>query len=99
MSLKDDMARDLKDTFINLGEFAETRLVAGKRVDCVMYEDGETPADDYGVSQTTYTLQAEAASMPRIKVGDTLTIDGQVWLVTAYRLDYGMAVVKLQRNR
>lgn len=99
MSLKDDMARDLKDTFLNLNEFAETRLVAGKRIDCVMYEDGATPADEYGVSQTSYTLQAAAADMPRIKVGDTLTIDGQIWLVNAFRNDYGMAIVKLERNR
>lgn len=99
MSLKDDIAKDLRETFLNLDDFAETRTVAGRRIDCVFYESASSSGDDaMGVSQHNYTLQAAEKDMPTLTVGDRLRIDGEIWTVESYSIDYGMAVVQLTRN-
>lgn len=99
MSLKDDMARDIRETFLNLDDFAESRTVAGRRIDCVFYESaGSSGDDEMGVSRNSYTLQAAEADLPTLSVGDRLTIDGEIWYIESCNIDYGMAVVQLARN-
>jgi hypothetical protein len=99
MSLKDDMARDIRETFLNEDDFAETRTVAGRKIVCVLYEDaGSAGVDGMNVSQSSYTLQAAAKDLPTLTVGDVLRIDGELWGIESFSIDYGMAVVKLTRN-
>lgn len=99
MSLKDDMARDIQDTFLNGDEFAEQRTVAGRKIKCVFYENSPTAGtDEMGLAQYGYTLQCSAGDIPSLSAGDTLRIDGTIWMVTDYSNDFGMAVVNLSRN-
>lgn len=100
MTLKEDMEADLRETFMNVDEFAEPRLIAGKTVNCVLYPaNGDTAPDDtFPVGDCLYILQAPAADLPKIRVNDTLRIDQQIWTVDAFRLDYGMAVATLRRK-
>ena len=98
MSLKGDMARDIQETFLNLDDFAETRTVAGRRIDCVLYATGgSSGTDEMAVSQSNYTLQAAEKDMPAHTVGDRLTIDGEIFIIQDSSTDYGMAVVQLSR--
>lgn len=99
MSLKNDMARDIRETFLNLDDFAEKRTVAGRLIDCVFYESaGSTGTDEMSVSQNSYILQASENDMPMLSVGDRITIDGEIWAVDSYSIDFGMVVVKLSRS-
>ena len=99
MSLKDDMARDLEATFLNEDEFAETRTVAGRKIKCVLYENTPTAGtDEMGVAQYGYTLQARTADLPSLRAGDTLRVDGTIWMVIDISNDFGMSVVKMSKN-
>lgn len=99
MSLKDDMMRDLEETFLNGDEFAEVRTVAGRKIACVFYEDKPTSGtDEMGVAKYSYTLQAREKDIPKLQAGDTLRIDGAIWAVTDISKDFGMAVIKLSKN-
>ncbi len=98
MSLKEDMERDLA-IFLNEEDFAETRTVAGRKIQCILYEDKATDGtDEMGVAQYSYTLQARAADIPNLRAGDTLRVDGNIWAVIDISIDYGMAVIKMSRN-
>jgi hypothetical protein len=96
MSLKDDMARDIEETFLDMDEFAEMRTVAGRRIACVFYETSSS-GDEMGVIRHYYTLQAAEKDMPMLSVGDRLTIDGEIWTIESCATDYGMAVVQLSK--
>lgn len=99
MSLKDDMVRDIHETFLNAEEFAETRTVAGRKIACVFYEEKPTAgADEMGVAEYSYILQARETDIPKLQAGDTLRIDGQIWGVTDISKDFGMAVIKLTKH-
>lgn len=99
MSLKDDMLRDIDETFLNEDEFAETRTVAGRKIKCVLYEDSPTSGtDEMGVAQYSYTLQAKAADIPTLRAGDTLRVDGTIWAVIDISTEFGMSIVKLSKN-
>ena len=99
MSLKDDMARDIRETFLNEDDFAERRTVAGRRISCVFYEGGSSSGDDeMGVSRHSYTLQAAESDLPSLNIGDRITIDGEIWWIESYSIDFGMAVLQLARN-
>lgn len=99
MSLKDDMARDLDEIFLNEDDFAEVRTVAGRKIKCVLYEDAPTAGtDEMGVAQYSYTLQARADDIPNLRAGDTLRIDGNIWAVIDISNDFGMAVVKMSKH-
>lgn len=97
MSLKDDMTRDIHETFLNQDDFAEERTVAGRRITCVLYEAGSSSGSDMGVIRHSYTLQAAEKDLPTLSEGDRLTIDGEIWTITSFAIDYGMAVVQLEK--
>lgn len=98
MTLKEDLVRDIVETFLNTNDFAEVRTVAGRRISCVFYEENESDGiDAMGTSQKSYILQAAEKELPRITVGDRIRIDGELWVIQNCSNDYGMAVLKLSR--
>lgn len=97
MSLKDDMTRDILETFLDMDEFAEMRTVAGRKIPCVFYETSSGDGSDMGVIRHSYALQAAENDLPTLSAGDRLTIDGEIWVIQSCSIDYGMAVVQLSK--
>ena len=97
MSLKDDMARDILETFLNMDDFAEERTVAGRKISCIFYETTSSSGSDMGVIRHSYALQAAEKDLPELSPGDRLTIDGEIWTIESCAIDYGMAVVQLSK--
>lgn len=98
MSLKDDMQRDFGD-FFNLEEFAELHVVAGKQIQSVFYEQRNQERGNHGELPQQWEFQARKKDLPSIlRAGDTLTIDGKVWIVNGFKDDMGVAVITLTRR-
>lgn len=97
MSLKDDMASDMKSVFLNEGDFAERHVVEGRELIAIFYEEDLEPSDsNMGLVIKTYVLQAQRGDMPHVrKPGATLDIDGRLLIVQTWKTDCGMSVVKL----
>lgn len=98
MSLKDDMAADLAE-FFNLDEFAESHVVAKKRIDCILYELTTDSRDDEGIIPQQWQMQARRKDLPALlRAGDTLNIDGFIWIIDGFKDELGVAVVTLTRR-
>lgn len=97
MSLKDDMAADVGNVFLNEDDFAERHVVEGRELTAVFYEDDLEPSDsNMGLVIKTFILQAKSGDMPPVrKPGATLDIDGRLFIVQTWKTDCGMSVVKL----
>lgn len=96
MRLKDDMARDLDEVFLNEDDFAEVRSVGSKRVKCVLYETAQSQLDEEnGRGFKAYTLQAKKSDLPPLRAGDVLIVDGKTYTVSNVRVDYGMGIIEL----
>lgn len=100
MSLKTDINADIRETFLNEGEFAESRVVAGRVIKCVFYADADSNGADDGIAASYYLLYAETDDLPRtVKPGVQIAVDGKIYAVVSMRDDYGMSVLKLSSNR
>lgn len=96
MSLKTDINADIRETFLNSGEFAEPRVVAGRVITCVFYAGSDSNSDDAGTAESTHVLHAETTDIPRTaKPGKQIIIDGKAFDVLSIRDDYGIATLKL----
>lgn len=98
MSLKDDMAADMAE-FFNLEEFAESHVVAKKRIDCILYELNTNSRDDEGIIPQQWQLQAQRKDLPAVmRAGDTLNINGVIWIIDGVKDELGVAVLTLTRR-
>lgn len=98
MSLKDDMAADMSE-FFNADEFAEYHVVAKKRILCILYELNTNSREPEGIIPQQWQMQAKRQDLPAaMRAGDTLNIDGQIWIIDAFKDDIGVAVVTLSRR-
>lgn len=96
MSLKSDINADIRETFLNWGEFAESRVVSGRVIACVFYAGSDSNGDDMGTAESTHVLHAETSDIPRtVKQGKQIAIDGKVFDVLSICDDYGIATLKL----
>ena len=100
MSLKDEIAKDIDDIFLDLGDFAETHLVEGRNILCVM--DDETLKTRQGsaeisVDESTLLLFAKESDLPiRRKI---LDIDHKPYIVDDWKINAGMVEIALHQNR
>lgn len=98
MSLKDDMAADMSE-FFNIDEFAEPHVVAHKRILCVLYELNTSSRDDEGIIPQQWQMQAQRKDLPAVmRAGDTLNIDGVIWIIDAFKEEIGVGVATLTRR-
>lgn len=101
MSFQDAVARDNRKVFLSPGkkEFAGVRCIAGKPVDCDLWEaKPATILDDGSQSYAEYDLMAVYADLPPLRVGENIVIDDQIWGILSFRVDGGMAVVHIARR-
>lgn len=98
MSLKDDMQKDFA-VFFNSDEYAEMHVVAGKQTACVFYEQIDNARGNHGEYPQAWQLQARKQDLPSVmRAGDTLTIDGKIWIINSVKDDLGVSVVNLTRR-
>ena len=103
MGFKEQIARDLDNVFLNLGEFAELHRVEGKEIPVVM--DGDRlnklkQGQILGVVEADVLLMGKAADFPAdLDPGRLLNLDGREMVVGASGKEMGLAEVALTQNR
>lgn len=106
-SLKDMVQKDIYGVFLELDDFAEWHVVAGKKIKCVLDADETSgPAkksfsqsvfqDEFGYVKADYTLFANTKDLPcRQSPGQTITVDNRQFVIIAWNEAMGMAELSL----
>lgn len=97
MSFRDEMMRDIDETFLEADEFASWHIVEGKRILCVVDEAKSAPKDaDFDLAQADFVLRAKTSDLPpRKAAGALLNLDGRELTVEAWSDEDGMTSVEL----
>lgn len=97
MSFRDEMMRDIDETFLEADEFASEHVVEGKRILCVVDEAKSAPKDaNFNLAQADFVLLAKTADLPpRKAAGALLNLDGRELTVGAWSDEDGMTSVEL----
>lgn len=104
-NFKNVVQNDVKKTFINLGEFADTHSLNGVSVSCIIDKDvtQETAArnrDLEGVFLNTVTVYVAAVDLPARPVeGELLKIDGSFHLVQSVSDEEGVYAIVCVENQ
>lgn len=100
-SLKDMVQKDIYGVFLELDDFAEWHVVAGKKIKCVLDADEASgPAkksfSEFGYVKADYTLFANTKDLPcRQSPGQTITVDNRQFVIIAWNEAMGMAELSL----
>lgn len=101
MSLKDEIASDLDNVFLNIEEFAENHLVEGKEILCVLDNDSlkrRQGSAEIGIDESTLLLFAKVDDLPKKQKGGLINIDHKEYIIDDWKVNFGMAEIVLQRN-
>lgn len=104
-AFKDAIKNDVKKTFINLDEFADTHKLNGVNVSCIIDKDltQETAArnrDLEGVFLNTVTVYVAASDLTARPVeGELLKIDGSFHLVQSVSDEDGIYAIVCVENQ
>ncbi len=107
MNFKDIVARDVRNTFLNVNEFADVHEINGRRLKAVVDKaasEGEISIKFHGqiTRQNTRlynvdaTVYVSAAELAKPKVGSLFTLDGRKYLTQSVSELGGMYQIKLQ---
>ena len=100
MSLKDQIAADIDNVFLNTEDFAEFHEVEYKQILCVFDNDdvkiGSGAA--FGTYEPTFRLFAKVEDLPRQRAaGNILNVDNTDYIIENWAVDLNMAVITLKR--
>ena len=100
MTFKEMVARDRDDVFLDLEEFADSHMVDGRAVPCVIDQVERGDRDlETGVAGDESRLFAKTEDMPpRRRPGEQVTVDGRSYVVLAWRDEMGVTEVDLARG-
>ena len=101
MTFKDEIANDLKNVFLDIDEFAETHLVEGKEIKCVIDNDSlknRQVSAEIGIDESTLLLFAQIEDLPKRQKGGLLNVDHKEYTIDDWKVNFGMAEIVLSRN-
>lgn len=103
MGFKEQVANDLDNVFLNLGEFAELHRVEGVQIPVVVDDDNLNKLKQgqiLGNVEADVLLMGKAADFPAdLDPGRLLNYDGREMIVGASGKDMGLVEVALRQNR
>ena len=101
MSLKDKILEDINSVFLNLEDFGEIHTVDGKSVVCMFDDDAlkiRSGSNELSVSESTLLLFAKESDLSRKIAGDEILIDGRIYIVDDWKVNFGVAEIVLHQN-
>lgn len=101
MSFKDELLKDIDNIFLNLEDFGETHIIDGKSVVCMLDDDAlkmRQGSNDLSVSESSLLLFAKESDLPRKAAGDTVTINGRIYIIDDWKVNLGVAEIVLHQN-
>lgn len=102
-SFHDMVSQDIASVFFNLSEYGEVHRVAGKNISCMFDEDqlkDRQGTDEVNIGEATTLLFARCVDLPRRTVpGNTIDVDGRIYVIDDWREDLGVATISMHQNR
>ena len=101
MSFKDELLTDIDNIFLNIEDFGETHIIDGKPVICMLDDDAlkiRQGSNELSVSESSLLLFAKASDLPRKVAGDTVTINGRIYIIDDWKVNLGVAEIVLHQN-
>lgn len=102
MTLKDEIAEDIYNVFLNEDDFGEEHTVDGNTIKCMFDDDKLTErqgSNELAVSDSSLLLFAKSVDLPPRKVsGERLTIDGKNYVVDDWKENLGMSEIVLHHG-
>ena len=102
MSLKTNILEDIDNVFMNMQDFGEEHTIDNKKVVCVIDDDAlkiRSGSNELSVSESTLLLFAKESELPKRKVaGDEILIDGRIYIVDDWKVNFGVAEIVLHQN-
>lgn len=101
MTFKDEISNDTNNVFLNVDDFAETHLVEGRNIPCVLDDEAlktRQGSAEIGIDESTLLLFANVNDLPKKKKGGLLNIDHKEYIIDDWKINFGMAEVVLHRN-
>ena len=96
---RDAILSDVDSVFLNADEFAETHILNGERVTCVVSVDVDKEATPEGVYLSTMTVYVRASALSRKPVeGELWNIDDGLHFVRNVSDEMGMLVIVTEAN-
>ena len=95
------MLNDLDNVFLNLDDFAETHLVEGKEIQCVLDDEAlktRQGSAEIGIDESTLLLFAKIEDLPEKKKGGVLNVDHKIYKIDDWKVNFGMAEIALSQN-
>lgn len=102
MTLKDQIARDIDNVFLNLDEFAFTIVLNGITLNCVPDDDRllELSSQAPGVYLGEHLVFVNASDLPgKPAINMRAEIDGKPWFVVRVLDEMGMYAIFLGANQ
>ena len=102
MTFKEELENDIEKTFLNIDEFGEEHTVDGRNIICMFDDDRLTArqgSNELAVSDSSVLLFAHVKDLPKRKVAsEKLIIDGKVYVVDDWKVNFKMAEIVLHRG-
>jgi nitrate reductase NapAB chaperone NapD len=105
MNFKEILAKDLTNTFLNINEFGEIRLIDGKELIVIMDDDllqkrkslANNPTDGvYNASLVFHVSKSSLSKKPVIKAD--MKVDARLYTITDVQENESMYTVTLKRS-
>ena len=100
MRLKDQIAADIDNIFLNSEDFAEIHEVEYKQILCVFDSDDNKIGSGagFGTYEPTFRLFAKVDDLPQQRsAGNIINIDNTDYIIENWAIDLNMAVITLKR--
>lgn len=102
MTLKDEIAEDIYNVFLNEDDFGEEHIVNGTVIKCMFDDDKLTErqgSNELAVSDSSLLLFAKNSDLPpRMVNGERMTIDGKNYVVDDWKENLGMSEIVLHHG-
>ena len=100
MTLKDEIINDIDNVFLIFEDFAETHIVEGKEILCVLDNEAlktRQGSAEIGIDERLL-LFAKVEDLPKKKKGGLLNIDSKIYMIDDWKVNFGMAEIALHQN-
>lgn len=103
MSLKDLIAADIDDVFINTDDFCDAHVIEGVSIDCSIDNDEMAQlsgGEEFGIGESVQRIFAKTSDLSDAGLsykgyGSHIEVDGKIYTVTGWIENMGMTEIHM----
>lgn len=103
MNLKELIASDIDDVFINIDDFCDTHVIEGREIECSFDNDEMAElsgGDEFAVGESVLRIFAKTSALSDAGLvyrgyGSHIEVDGKIYTVTDWIENMGMTEIRM----